>query len=47
MQWGLQWSYFYKNAWSGTNASGLTGKVSFQPHAVDNMFWTSFRYYLP
>jgi hypothetical protein len=46
-QWGIQYSYFYKNAWSGTNASGLTGKVSIQPHAVDNMFWTSFRYYLP
>jgi hypothetical protein len=47
LQWGLQYSYFYKNAWSGTNASGLTGKTSIQPHAVDNMFWTSFRYYLP
>jgi len=47
LQWGIQYSYFYKNAWSGTNASGLTGKTSIQPHAVDNMVWTSFRYYLP
>jgi hypothetical protein len=45
VQWGLQYSYFYRNAWSGSN--GLTGTTSIAPHAVDNMFWTSFRYYLP
>jgi hypothetical protein len=44
MQWGLQYSYFYKNGWSGNN-SGSATVVS--PHAVDNMVWTSFRYYLP
>jgi len=47
LQWGIQYSYLYKNTWSGTDAAGLTGKVSIQPHAVDNMVWTSFRYYLP
>lgn len=47
LQWGIQYSYFYKNTWSGTDAGGLTGKTSIQPHAVDNMVWTSFRYYLP
>lgn len=45
VQWGLVWSYFYRNSWSGKN--GLTGTTSISPHAVDNMFWTSFRYYLP
>jgi hypothetical protein len=45
MQWGLQYSYFYKTGWSGSN--GLTGTTSVGPHAVDNMVWTSFRYYLP
>jgi hypothetical protein len=39
IRWGLQYSYFERNAWSG--ASGIT------PKAVDNIFWTSFRYYLP
>jgi hypothetical protein len=45
VQWGMQYSYFYRNAWSGSN--GLTGTTSIAPHAVDNMVWTSFRYYLP
>jgi hypothetical protein len=39
LRWGLQYSYFTKTGWSG--ASGIA------PKAVDNMFWTSFRYYLP
>jgi hypothetical protein len=42
LQWGLQYSYFYRNSWSG-----VAGSVSGQPHAVDNMVWTSFRYYIP
>jgi hypothetical protein len=45
VQWGIQYSYFYKNTWSGKN--GLTGTTSISPHAVDNMVWTAFRYYLP
>jgi hypothetical protein len=45
VQWGLQYSYIYRNTWSGSN--GLTGTTSVAPHAVNNMFWTSFRYYLP
>jgi len=49
MQWGLQYSYFYKNGWSGSGVpSGTTPlTVGIAPHAVDNMVWTSFRYYLP
>ena len=39
LRWGLQYSYFSKNGYSGANG--------IQPHAVDNMVWTSFRYYLP
>ena len=42
LQWGIQYSYFYRNSWSGVN-----GSVSAQPHAVDNMVWSSFRYYIP
>jgi hypothetical protein len=33
-----------RNAWSG--ASGTSG-VSSTPHGIDNMIFTSFRYYLP
>lgn len=44
MQWGLQYSYFYKNGWSGNNSGSATVVA---PHAVDNMVWTAFRYYLP
>lgn len=36
---GLQYSYFERFGWSG--AGGIA------PRAVDNMFWTSIRYYIP
>jgi hypothetical protein len=48
LQWGVTYSYLTKYAWSGnagTNAA--TPGPSVRPHAVDNMVWTSFRYYLP
>jgi hypothetical protein len=38
MQWGLQYSYITRSTWSG---KGL------EPEGLDNMFFTSFRYYLP
>jgi uncharacterized coiled-coil protein SlyX len=44
VQYGFQYSYAVKNTWTGTNASG---EGSFTPHAIDNMVFTSFRYYLP
>lgn len=48
MQWGIQYSYFYRSGWSGNNSSnGTSTAVGIVPHAVDNMVWTSFRYYLP
>jgi hypothetical protein len=39
LRWGLTYSYITKSGWSGA------GSIS--PKAVDNMVWTSFRYYLP
>ena len=49
VQWGAQYSYFYKTGWSGSGGSAPAPGVvtSHSPHAVDNMVWTSFRYYLP
>ena len=38
-RWGATYSYLTRTGWSGAG--------SLQPKAVDNMFWTSFRYYLP
>jgi len=46
LQMGLQYSYVTKTAWAGTG-----GKVPIppdsNPSAIENMFFTSFRYYLP
>jgi len=39
VQWGPQYSYVTRNAWSGA--------LGFEPHGIDNMVFTSFRYYLP
>jgi len=46
VQWGLQYSYLVKNAWSGTGGFPA-GSAGVGPKANDNMIWTSFRYYLP
>ncbi|HEV2274005.1 MAG TPA: hypothetical protein VGR96_07555 [Acidobacteriaceae bacterium] len=35
---GIQYSYFRRDIWSGVGAA---------PQSNNNMFWTSFRYYLP
>jgi hypothetical protein len=45
LRWGLQYSYLVKNTWSGNN--NTPGAIGIQPKAIDNMFFTSFRYYLP
>jgi hypothetical protein len=45
LRWGIQYSYFSRNAWSGNN--GVATAVGVSPKAVDNMVWTSFRYYIP
>jgi len=39
IQWGPQFSYVDRQTWSG--ASGI------EPHGIDGMIFTSFRYYLP
>jgi hypothetical protein len=44
-RWGLQYSYFSKNGWSGNN--NVNGAPGISPKAVDNMVWTSLRYYIP
>jgi hypothetical protein len=44
LQFGPQYSYVSRNAWAGAGA--ITG-TSVSPHGIDNMFMTSFRYYLP
>ncbi len=39
LRWGIQYSYITKSGWSGA--------ASIAPKAIDNMVFTSFRYYLP
>lgn len=41
---GLQYSRFQRDLWSG---NGGTTNPGGSAKGVDNMFWTSFRYYLP
>jgi hypothetical protein len=38
LQWGPQYSYIDRNTWRGVGGT---------PNATENMFFTSFRYYLP
>jgi hypothetical protein len=38
IQFGPQYSYVVKNTWANTTGN---------PHTIENMFFTSFRYYLP
>jgi hypothetical protein len=45
VQWGTQYAYFTKSGWSGNN--NTPGAITIDPKGVDNMVWTSFRYYLP
>jgi hypothetical protein len=45
-QWGAQYAYAVRNVWRGVG--GTTGvTVSGQPHGVENMVFTSVRYYIP
>ena len=46
LQLGPQYSYLVRNAWPGSVSSAGTGPYV-APHGIDNMFMTSFRYYLP
>jgi hypothetical protein len=38
---GVQYGYAVREGWSGAGTPGIGAK------GIDNMFWTSFRYYLP
>jgi hypothetical protein len=40
LQFGPQFSYVTRNAWSGSSSPN-------EPHGIDTMIFTSFRYYLP
>jgi hypothetical protein len=42
LQFGPQYSYLSRDAWTGTNGTGFSA-----PHGLEGMFFTSFRYYLP
>jgi len=44
LKWGIQYSYFTRNGWSGNDNDTAPG-VS--PKAVDNVVLTSFRYFIP
>lgn len=46
MRWGVAYSYITKSGWSG-NGGLAPGTPGISPKAVDNMIWTSFRYYIP
>src|ERR1700688_549351 len=46
VQFGVQYSYLSKVAWSGTGGVPAGGSA-ISPKGIDNMVWTSFRYYLP
>ncbi|MGC2245373.1 MAG: hypothetical protein WA609_02105, partial [Terriglobales bacterium] len=46
LQFGPQYSYVARNAWAGTFATSPT-VITSAPHGIDNLFLTSFRYYLP
>jgi len=45
-QFGTQYSYVTRQTWSGIGAAGA-GKPGAYPEGLDNMIFTSFRYYLP
>jgi hypothetical protein len=45
LRWGIQYSYISRTGWSGNNNVLTAPGVA--PKAVDNMVFTSFRYYIP
>jgi len=51
LQMGLQYSYAVRRTWQGVglaaNSVAGTPAVTGSPKAIDNMWFTSFRYYLP
>ena len=45
-RWGMTYSYLTKTGWSGSGGLAA-GSAGISPKSVDNMVFTSFRYYLP
>jgi hypothetical protein len=45
LRWGIQYSYITRTGWSGNN--NVLTAPGIAPKAVDNMVFTSFRYYIP
>ena len=43
-QFGTQYSYLTRNTWSGNDNGTLPAR---SPNGLDNMIFSSFRYYLP
>ncbi len=46
MQFGMTYSYLAKDAWSGLGGVAAGG-AAISPKGIDNMVYTSFRYYIP
>ena len=46
VQWGMQYSYVTLNGWSGSVGTAAPG-AQHHPSSQENMWFTSFRYYLP
>ncbi|MGA9069999.1 MAG: hypothetical protein WB424_07085 [Terracidiphilus sp.] len=44
---GFQYGYAVREGWSGTGTAGGQSTPLNGAKGIDNMFWTSFRYYLP
>jgi len=43
---GMQYAYAVRQSWTGASVS-TNGPNGVGAKGIDNMFWTSFRYYLP
>jgi len=47
LQYGMQYSYYVRNTWAGSAPTTGPGTGDTTPHSVENMGFTSLRYYLP
>jgi len=47
VQFGVQYSYLSKVAWSGSGGGAAFAASPSSPKGIDNMIFTSFRYYIP
>ena len=43
----MQYAYALRQSWTGAVVSSNGGNGGVAAKGIDNMFWTSFRYYLP